>query len=147
MTSNLELKIDLEKNRIHLGESCQVLVKLSNEGKKAQVVNRRMAVGYRDNISREIFAELIDLDTGESPRIDFVDYNRDFSPTSEYVYLYPGQTISTSFDLSEWYPLINEGSYKLVVFYQADEPLATAAPPNVVRGILKSNQLGLVISK
>jgi len=106
-----------------------------------------MAVGYRDNLSREIFADLIDAETGQPARIDAVDYNRNFSLASDYIYLNPDESISTSFDLLEWYPPVEGGTFKLVVYYQADEPLATAAPPNVVSGIIKSNQVVLTITK
>ncbi|MEP0825169.1 MAG: hypothetical protein HRF40_06765 [Nitrososphaera sp.] len=111
------------------------------------MVNKRLAIGYRDNISREIFADLINLDTGEPARIDAVDYNRNFSPASDYVYLQPGETISTLFDLFEWYPPVYDGTYRLVVYYQADEPMATAAPPDVVSGVIESNQIVLTITK
>lgn len=145
ITSNLKLEATLEKDIVRLGEPCQIWIRLSSKGEKAQLVNRRMAIGYRDSVSREIFAEIIDFDTGKPARIDLADYNRDFSPVSDYVYLDPGQTISTSFDLLEWYPPVYEGTYKLVVYYQANEPLASAAPPNVVSGIYESNQLILVV--
>ena len=51
-------------------------------------------------------------------------YQRNFSSPEDYVWLAPGQSIATSFDLFEWYSLPSTGEFELVVCYQADEPLA-----------------------
>jgi hypothetical protein len=130
----LQLAVEILQDPVHLDRRCPVRVTLSNAGSDPVLVNGRLAVGYRGNLARELYAELIDLATGGPALIYEVDYDRSFSPLSDYIWLNPGESISTGFDLWEWYAPIGAGRYRLVMYYQADERLADA-PEEIVHGV------------
>lgn len=130
--------------KLHLEEPCPVEVQLINEDKAPLLVNARMAVGYRDTLSRELYVDLVDIESGLPAEIMVVDYKREFSPKSDYVELHPGHSVGSSFDLFKWYRPIRAGNYRMVVYYQADEPLASA-PINVVHGVFSSEPMDLKI--
>lgn len=142
---NLRLEAALPPSPVPLSQPCPVTVRLVNEGAAPVMVNRRLAVGYRDHHARELFAELREADTGQPAPIRPVDYERQFSPPEDYGYLAPGESISQSFDLFGWYAPQKGGRYQLVVYYQADEPLAKP-PPEVARGVYASPPLDLQVT-
>lgn len=144
--SDIKIVANLSKTLISLGTSCTVEVIIQNMGRKNVLLNSRLAVGYRDNLSRELFADLLDPVSGQPIQIAEVDYDRDFSSSSDYIYLEPGRSISGSFDLLEWYTPSTTGTYRLVVHYQADEPLAST-PEDIVRGIHTADPVDLTICK
>ena len=122
----LQLKIEVLQDVVQLDRPCPVRVTLSNEGPDRALVNGRLAVGYRRSLARELYGELIELATGQPALIYEVDYDRPFSPPSDYVWLSSGERVSTSFDLWQWYAPTQAGIYRLVIYYQADEQLAEA---------------------
>jgi hypothetical protein len=124
---------------------CIVKVTLTNNDSVAQIVNRRMAVGYRDTLARELFGDLTNIASGLPANISVVDYDRNFSSPSDYISLPPGQSIERSFDLFEWYAPTKPGTYRLTMHYQADEKLARA-PQNVVKGIYTSEPVTLEVT-
>jgi hypothetical protein len=130
----LHLAVEVLQHPIRLDRHCPVRATLTNTGQDPALVNGRLAVGYRGTLARELYAELIDLATGGPALIYEADYDRSFSPRSDYVWLGPGESISTTFDLWEWYAPIGAGSYRLKMYYQADEPLADP-PGEIVRGV------------
>ncbi|MCG8417875.1 MAG: hypothetical protein MJE77_08025 [Proteobacteria bacterium] len=140
----LALIVELPGRPIRLGEPCSIAVTLRNHGDSAVVINRRMSVGYRDSLSRELFAEIVDASTGKAAPYPPVDYDRDFSEAEDYVALAPGDTISGGFDLFEWYPLEHAGTYRLTVFYQATEELATP-PAGTYAGTVSSRTVTVII--
>jgi hypothetical protein len=141
----LRLEVALPPSPVSLSQPCPVTVRLVNEDTVPLMVNRRLAVGYRDHHARELFADLRQAATGQPASIRQVDYERQFSPPEDYGTLEPGESISQSFNLFDWYAPQKGGSYQLIVYYQADEPLAKP-PPEVVPGIYASPAVDLQVT-
>ncbi len=118
------------------GRPCLLKVTLTNRSKTRVRINKRLAVGYRDNDSRELFLALTDAQ-GRRVEHMVVDYDRDPSAPSDYVWLPPGASISTQFNVFEWYRPKAAGSYRLTAHYQADEP-DMDVPPDVFKGVVSS---------
>lgn len=123
-TKTLLLKILPLPDKIPLIKPLKVEVSLENNGQDSVLVNKRMAVGYENSISRELYLKLVRVD--QSEKLDNIEYdiNRDFSPPSDYQWLQPGETIITSFDLLDYYHITKPGTHQLTAYYQADEDLA-----------------------
>lgn len=139
----LEVEVSLPPGPLRLGEPCPVAVAVRNRGAVAVMVCTRLAPGYRNSISRELFADLLQADGSPAEHM-VVDYDRDLPPPSAYSELAPGDAVCGSFDLFEWYAPVRPGSYRLVLHYQADEPLA-ARPPGTVAGVHSSAPLELPV--
>jgi hypothetical protein len=65
-------------------------------------------------------------------------------PPEDYVWLAPGQSMTTSFDLFEWYSLPFAGEFERIGCYQADEPLA-AKPAELLSGTYCSERIAFNI--
>ncbi len=122
---------------LHAGNPVWVTVTLANPSTTPIRINKRMAVGYKDHLSREIFITLRDDAGNEITCPAPVDYDRNFSGPEDYVFLPPGRSLSTRFDLNAWHSLDRPGTYSLEVHYQADEPLARK-PRDLVTGVFSS---------
>jgi hypothetical protein len=109
------------------------------------LINRRLAVGYRDSHARELFAEVFKPGSSEIVSQPALLYKRDFSSPADYVWLVPGESVSTSFDLFEWYSLPSAGEFELIVCYQADEPLAPK-PAELLLGTYCSERLAFSVT-
>lgn len=144
MDRPLDIKVQLLSEPIYRGAPCPIEITIVNQTVEPVMINRRLAIGYSNCLARELFIELRGAKTGSGVSITEVDYQRDFSPSSDYGFLPPGEKVSVSFDLFEWYEPVNPGTYVLVVHYQADEPLADP-PLEILRGIYSSNPLNLIV--
>jgi hypothetical protein len=142
--SVLSVKVKPPAGPIHLGEPCLIEVTIRNMGKSRVLLNRRLAVGYGDNLSRELFFDLFDPVNGQRVNVIQVDYSREFSPSTDYAYLGAGKSVSRVFDLFEWYAPAQPGTCQLIAHYQADEPLATTSE-NVIQGVYSSDPISLVV--
>lgn len=120
----LGLEVRILTQPVRLSYPCKVELRLTNRSLDSVLVNRRLAVGYRDSVARELFVEVFKRGSGEVVGQEALLYERDFSSIDDYIWLAPGQSIATSFDVFEWYTLPSPGELELVVCYQADEPLA-----------------------
>jgi len=140
----LDLKVHILTQPARLSHPCKIEVRLTNQSLNPVLINRRLAVGYRDSHARELFAEVLKPESGEIVSKPALLYNRNFSSPDDYVWLSPGQSIATSFDLFEWYILPSAGNFELVVYYQADEPLATK-PADLLRGTHASEPIALSV--
>lgn len=123
-SKTLLLKILPLPDKVLLKKPLKIEVSLENHGKDSVLVNKRMAVGYENSISRELYLELERID--QSEKLDYIEYdiNRDFSPPSDYQWLQPEDTLTASLDLLDYYHLTKPGTYQLTAFYQANEVLA-----------------------
>lgn len=144
MGTSLKVKAVLAEASVASGAPCVMTVQVSNDASETVLVNSRMAVGYADSLSRELFVEMIDVATGVPPKMVEIDYERPFSPTVDFVPLLPGETVSARFDLFDWYAPLSKGRFRIVVHYQADEPLAKA-PDGVAKGVYSSDPLELIV--
>jgi|1185.fasta_scaffold948025_2 hypothetical protein len=122
---------------VRRGEPGMVEVELTNAGDAPVVVNGRLAPGYRDSSSRELFADVFRAGTDEIAAADALDYDRHPPQRSDYVELAPGEALRDAFDLLDWYRLPGPGDYELVVHYEGDGPLALAVP-GLARGTFSS---------
>jgi hypothetical protein len=140
----LEVRVDTPDQSVPLAGPCRVEVRLTNRGGEPVLINRRLAVGYRDSQARELFAEVYPRLSREVVSRRTKLYEREVASAEDYRWLQPGESDSTSFDLLEWYALPAPGEYELVVFYQADEPLAPR-PPGLLTGIYPSAPVPLIV--
>jgi len=140
----LELVVTLPDGPIKLAEPCILKVKLINRHDSKLLVNQRMAVGYEKNLSRELFVDILERQTNQTAKFWDIDYHRNFPERSDYVYMEPGEALTTTFNLFEWYLPASPGEYTLIVHYQADEELMEL-PEDIVRGVFTSQPVGLDI--
>jgi len=140
----LDLKVRILTQTVRVSGPCNVEVRLTNQSADAVLINKRLAVGYRDSHARELFAEVFKRESTEIVSQKALLYERAFSLPEDYVRLVPGQSVSTTFDLFEWYSLPTPGDFELVVYYQADEPLA-AKPAELLRGTYASERAALSV--
>jgi len=106
-----------------------VAVTVTNVSDAPVVVNRRLAPGYRDSTSRELWADIHDA-TGAPAEVATIDYERDLPGPGDYGELAPDESISGGFDLFHYARPRHPGRYTVTVVYQADE--AAADPPGGV---------------
>jgi hypothetical protein len=146
MSDRAELKVEIEAHdrEIPSGGSFPVTVRLRNVGSDIAIVNKRLAMGYRDSLARELFADIEDA-SGDAVEVDRVDYDRDFSLATDYVELPPGAEVTTTIDLLEWYPIRKPGAYRVVIHYQADEPMASP-PDGAVPGVFSGAPVDFTIT-
>jgi hypothetical protein len=142
MKPPIAIEVTIIDAPIKMGAPCLLKVVVRNTGDSAVTVNSRLAVGYKNSLARELFADLTDAVTNKPTQMYESDINRDFSKPGDYKVLQPGETVSTTFDLFEYYNPMKSGEYLLTISYQADEPLATV-PETVLRGVFVSDPVKL----
>ena len=109
-----------------------VAVTITNTSDAPVLVNRRLAPGYRDAISRELWADIRDAD-GAPAAVATIDYERDLPGPEDYAELDPGAALTTVFDVFHYARPQHPGRYAVTIVYQADEPLARP-PAGIVAG-------------
>lgn len=119
-----------------------VTVRLTNQQAEPVLINKRLAMGYRNDLNRELFAEVFARGGSEVLSKEERDYQRDRSPATDYVWLQPGESVSTSFDLFRWYTLPGPGEYDLIVNYRADDARG-AQPEGLLTGVHSSERVPL----
>jgi hypothetical protein len=62
----------------------------------------------------------------------------------DYKLLYPQNSVSTTFDLFDFYRVLDPGKYRLAFYYEAGEPLAKA-PDNVYKGRVNSQTVSIEV--
>lgn len=97
-----------------------VRVTVVNDGPDDAVVNARLAPGYADSLSRELYAELT-TDGGAPAAHADRDYERPWPTNDDFVTLSPGGSVSGEFDLFDWYRPRQPGAYRAVIVYSDDE--------------------------
>jgi len=128
MTVRLEL--DVPPSPLRRSTGAIISVTLTNDGPEPVLVNRRMAPGYADSVSREIY---FDLNTSYGKQ----KYERDPAGPTDYLWLQASDSVSSSIDLLAWYRVRNPGTYRLTAHYQGDEPTAKV-PDGILRGVISS---------
>ena len=123
MTLRLDLLVPDEPLR--RAAPLPVTVTLINTGPSAVLLNRRMAPGYVDSDSREVYFDV----SGDYGRRK---YERPAPARDDFAPLAPGARISALIDLLGWYRIRDAGSYRVVAHYRCDEdwvdpPLGTFA--------------------
>lgn len=142
---SLRVDAHVRTGTVRLADPCTVEVVVANDSDDAAVVNGRLAVGYRDSQSREVFIDIVRPGSEEGLGVETQLYQRDWAAPSDYVTVAPGEAVRASFDLFEWYSVPGPGEYEFVVSYQADERLA-APPPGTVGGTHRSPKVSLHVA-
>lgn len=138
----LLVKAEIQTKPTRFSMPAWVEVKLTNQQADPVLINKRLGIGYRNSLDRELFAEVFRHGENEAVSTEAVDYARDPATASDYVWLQPGETVSASFDLFDWYTLPGPGEYDLVVSYQADDS-PDGHPGGLLTGIHSSNRIPL----
>lgn len=143
MTATLVLTLGLPAHPLRREAPTPVQLVLRNAGDDPTVVNTRLAPGYRDSLSREVYFDLAPAEAGPPPQ-HLVKYQRDFAPPEAYRALEPGEQLTTEVDLLHWYHVPGPGRYRVTAYYQADEPLATP-PPSTTTGVVESPTYEIIV--
>lgn len=109
-----------------------VTVTITNASDAPVLVNRRLAPGYRDAISRELWGDVRDPE-GAPAAVATIDYERDLPGPEDFGELAPGEALTTEYDLFHYARPQRPGRYVVTIVYQADEPLARP-PAGIVAG-------------
>jgi len=134
------LKVSVQlPNAVEFGQHCEINVEIVNVSNSLVVVNKRLSVGYRESLSRELFVSIFATDSDNEAGIQKVLYERPFSTRMDFIQIKPGEKIAAKFNLFDWYEIPKSGIYNLVVCYQADEELAFK-PEGVVEGLFCSEK-------
>ncbi len=125
MEKSKQLEVELQlPTEIQEGKSCEVLVEIKNVSSSGTIVNKRLAVGYQNSLSRELYVTICSEGSVENVGLQKVLYERLFSTPEDYVWLPSGEKINTKFSLFDWYEFPKAGKYTIQICYQADENLA-----------------------
>lgn len=127
----VRLELDVPAEPLRRADPAPVTVTLINAGSSPVLVNRRMAPGYVDSDSREVYFD-VDGDYGRRK------YERNAPARDDFAPLAPGARISTEIDLLGWYRLREPGSYLLVAHYRCDEEWVDPPPGSLV-GVVDSD--------
>ena len=136
----LEIEVRIAGQPVRRSGPCLVEVRITNRGSTPVLLNRRLAVGYRQSQARELFAEVFRRGTDDVVSRRSQLYERELAAVAEYAPLAPGEAMESAFDLCEWYELPGAGDYELVVYYQGDEALAPKLP-HLLPGIHASSRV------
>ncbi len=134
----LRLLVSVPPGPLVRSRGAEITVSLVNEGAEPVLINRRMAPGYRDSISREIYC---DIDGPYRKR----KYDRDMSGPDDYGELGPGESVQAGFDLLAWYQVMRPGQYRLTAHYQCDEP-AARPPDGIFHGVVTSEPVQFTVT-
>ena len=140
----LEIEVKITTQPVRLSSPCGMEVRIINKSQQSVVLNRRLAVGYKNSVSRELFVEVFERASNQVVSQEGLLYERDFAPPEDYLRVAPEQSIARSFNLFEWYKLRSPGEYEVVVYYQADESLATK-PADLLPGTHASERIPLAV--
>jgi len=140
----LQIDVKVLTQPVRLSGPCMIEVRITNKSHQSVVLNRRLSVGYKNSLSRELFIEVYEKGSNEVVSNEALLYERALSSPDDYVRVEPEQSIGTSFNLFEWYTLRSPGQYELVVYYQADENLAPK-PAGLLEDIFSSERIPLTV--
>ena len=129
-----------ETNPNQRSRPATVAVTLTNQQAEPVLINKRLAIGYRNSLDRELFAEVFPRGESDAVSKEARDYQRDAASPSDYVWLKRGESVFTTFDLFRWYTLPGPGEYDLVVNYRADDALG-ALPKGLLNGVHSSERV------
>jgi hypothetical protein len=133
--SGLRLQLQVPDEPLRRADPRPVTVVLTNDGTAPVVVNRRMAPGYVDSDSREVYFDV----NGEYGRCK---YERNPPTPGDFAPLGPGAQLTVEVDLLGWYRLREAGTYRVRAHYCCDEDWANP-PPGTFWGVVDSNPVTL----
>jgi hypothetical protein len=120
-----------------------VTVTVTNVSDAPVLVNRRLAPGYRDSSSRELWADVRD-ESGAPAAVSTIDYERELPAPEDYGELAPQESVAGEFDLFHYARPRSPGRYEVTVVYQADEAIARP-PAGTVAGEHAADPIAFVV--
>jgi hypothetical protein len=133
----LRLELRVPSDPLRRADPAPVTLVLINAGPAPLVVNRRMAPGYVDSVSREVYFD-VDGEYGKRK------YERELPAPSDFVLLEAGAQLVAEIDLLGWYRLRAAGSYRVRAHYQCSEELVEP-PPGAFVGVVDSAPVTIVV--
>lgn len=140
----LQIDVRILTEPVRLSGPCMVEVRITNESHQPVIVNKRLAVGYENSLSRELFFAVFEKGSSDIVSREGLLYERPASSAEDYIQVAPEQSIAISFNLFEWYTLRSPGEYEVVAYYQADESLAQR-PAELLAGTHSSERVPLAV--
>jgi hypothetical protein len=140
----LQIKVNSPQNHAYLNQPFNLEITITNGGDSAILINKRMVFGYEKSISRELFADMVDVNDPKRKTYSPAKINRDDPVAEDYGYLQSGESITRKFDFFQYYHPKNQGTYKITIYYQADESLLNC-PQNILKGIVASEPITIEI--
>jgi hypothetical protein len=131
----LQLNVIPQQDSAYLNHPLYLDLLLTNAGDSAVIINKRMEVGYKNSISRELYADVEDLDNPQYMAYSPVKINRNDPQANDFAMLKPGESLSRTIDFFHYYHPKKPGNYKITIYYQADEALINR-PENIWKGIV-----------
>jgi hypothetical protein len=121
--SPVALAVRSEPSAIPVGSPIRVELTLTNVGSAPVWINRRMSVGYPDDILREVYVTVHDARgvLVKVSDIERVDAHRSPPIRSDFVELAPKQSFRADVDLTLWFPTRLLGHYTVTVTYANDD--------------------------
>jgi len=114
----LRLELILAKNKVKTGENTQAEIILSNQSDSSFWVCKWMGIGYHAADGR-VYCEIYQADNSRYYGYQSwqIDYNPAQRRKKDFRLLEPGEQVTSSFDLQEWYRLVDPGEYQIKVGY------------------------------
>jgi hypothetical protein len=141
----LDIDVRILTQPVRLSGPCMIEVRVTNKSSKPVLLNKRLALGYRSSLSRELFLEVFEKASNQIAGREALLYERSSSPPEDYDWVAPDESIDTSFNLFEWYKLGSPGDYEIVVHYQADETPAQKLA-ELLPGVHSSERIPLAVA-
>lgn len=141
----LTLEISVLSEKTYLNRPLMIQAVLHNSGLKPVMINDRMALGYENQISRELYFRIVRSENDQEADFPKADINRDLSKPKDYHFLPPGESRKAVFNLFEFYRLTKPGEYRVTLFYDPSEPY-TEKPDSLPAGIVVSNTLKISVT-
>jgi hypothetical protein len=133
----LQLTVDFQTGPIYLNKPLWVTVTLKNIGQVPVLINKRLEMGYRKSISRELYAEMENMGTPKKPAYSPAKINRDDPAAEDYSSLQAGESITKKIDFFQYYHAKKPGKHKVQFFYQGNEARKNR-PVDVYKPIIAS---------
>lgn len=132
----LELTLHLTRTTVAPDQSLDATFVLTNTGPDSMPVNRRLTLNHPDQIEecRELYLRVLD-EAGEEVR--FAAWLRVPELTTEdFASLAPGESVSQTYNLQDYYTLARPGTYSIQAMY---ENIFAPAGGEAWQGKLESN--------
>jgi hypothetical protein len=139
----VELAVWVERNVVRPGEETPIEVTLTNRGDSPVVLNSRLGMGYPEFADRDLYCE---IRTGQQPYLGYqafmMDYHRKELGEQFFRRIEPGESLRKTFDLQEWYRLVQPGDYVVWMVY---DPERYAPHPEAVAGPIPSQAVTITV--
>jgi hypothetical protein len=105
------------------GAPLRLVLTLTNGGSGPVWINRRMSVGYPDDLLREVYLIVHDERGAvvNVPDAERVDAHRSSPARTDFAELAPGASVATTTDVTPWFPTRRAGRYQVTVTYVNDD--------------------------